>query len=66
MTTDAHRMTVDIVACVRCGGDHDSIHYLRRTKPVEVGGHLFTKWILCPTTNEVVHLRISGTEVEQA
>jgi len=66
MTTDVHRMTVDIVACVRCGGDHESIHYLRRTRPIELGARLYVDWTLCPTTNELIHLRISETEVEQA
>jgi hypothetical protein len=66
MTTDAHCMTVDIAACIRCGGDHESIHYLRRTKPIQVGELLFSLWTMCPTTNEVVHLRIRDTEVTQA
>lgn len=66
MTTDLNRMTVDIVACVRCSADHESIHYLRRTKPIELNGRLFSLWILCPSTSEVIHLRILGTEVEQA
>jgi hypothetical protein len=60
------RATVDIARCVRCEGQHEALGIHRRSRPIQIGNLLYSFWALCPTTTEVLHLRISDTEVSQA
>jgi hypothetical protein len=62
MTASQKRVTIDVHHCARCGADHKHLSFQRRSKPVQIGNLFFRYWALCPTTNEVINMRISATE----
>jgi hypothetical protein len=60
------RLTVDLKPCIRCRGEHEALGIHRRSRPIQIGTLLYSFWALCPTTTDVIHLRISETEVSQS
>lgn len=57
----AEPVTVALVACPRCGGDHEQLELQPLDRPADLGGMLglrpLTHWAPCPTNGQPVLVR---------
>jgi hypothetical protein len=56
------RFTTTVTGCARCGEQHVNLEFHRRPKPLQIGSLLFFYWAHCPTTNELLNLRIAESK----
>lgn len=52
-------MSIDVLGCARCGGDHLRLAFTQFTR-VPVSGYQF--FALCPTTLEPILVRMRGVD----
>lgn len=52
---------VMVKLCARCGGDH-KVTFTRLTNSIDIEGHRFEWWAMCPVLNEPIIMRMSMVE----
>ena len=59
MTAD--EVQVDVFVCARCGGDHDSLTFLKLLRPTVLDGEtLATHYSICPANGQPILMRVTG------
>lgn len=49
-------ITVDIIACPRCGGDHTPMMFAKLLNPIEIDKAVYNYWATCGKRGEPVLL----------
>lgn len=52
-------ISVNLRSCARCGGDHNNLVFAKFTRSLEVDGHDFTHWCMCPSVAQPILMEVT-------